>query len=145
LTFANARTFNRDGYEEGEPMSCAYYEASEHLLKYARWLSLESINSSIKDSPNSAVVERGVAAEWKLTTRNKEMARKELEDIVFNEHLERTEPGDRLSWSEQECEKLLKSLRHTSDNKHMGFFVQMNFPPDYTGELCSLYPLVCTF
>eukprot|EP00571_Detonula_confervacea_P006186 CAMPEP_0172316206 /NCGR_PEP_ID=MMETSP1058-20130122/27507_1 /TAXON_ID=83371 /ORGANISM="Detonula confervacea, Strain CCMP 353" /LENGTH=1200 /DNA_ID=CAMNT_0013030463 /DNA_START=35 /DNA_END=3637 /DNA_ORIENTATION=+ len=132
LVFSNAITFNKEGHDVGEPMSCAYYEASTHLLKYIRWLSLELIESSLIDCSDSPVVESGSASSWKLTIRNREMARKEMESTVFNELLDKTEPGDKFSWSEQECEKLLKSLRHTSDNKRMGFFVQMNFPPDYT-------------
>ena len=32
---------------------------------------------------------------------------------------------------ETECEKLLKSLRHQSDAKHMHWFVQAIYPPDY--------------
>jgi ACT domain-containing protein len=38
----------------------------------------------------------------------------------------------RMSWSETECERLLKSLKHTSDLKHMTFFIETNFPTDYT-------------
>ena len=76
-------------------MSCAYYEASTHLLKYSRWLSLEILQSSIVDSANCAVVD-GCATEWSLTMQNREKARKEMEDIVFNEHIDKTETGDRL-------------------------------------------------
>ncbi|KAL7542395.1 hypothetical protein ACHAXR_011744 [Thalassiosira sp. AJA248-18] len=131
LVFSNAIAFNKDGHDVGEPMSCAYYEASTHLLKYIRWLSLEVLQSCLTNE-SGPVVESGSATSWKLTIRNREMARKEMESIVFNELLDITEPGDKFSWSEQECEKLLKSLRHMSDQRNMGFFVQMNFPPDYT-------------
>mmetsp|Transcript_3177 Transcript_3177/g.7062 ORF Transcript_3177/g.7062 Transcript_3177/m.7062 type:complete len:894 (-) Transcript_3177:256-2937(-) len=132
LVFSNAIAFNKEGHDVGELMSCAYYEASTHLLKYIRWLSLELLQPYLTDCLDSPVVESGSASEWKLTNRNREMARKEMESVVFNELLDKTEPGDKFSWSEQECEKLLKSLRHMSDYKHMGYFVQMNFPPDYT-------------
>lgn len=97
LIFSNAITFNQDGHDIGEPMSCAYYEASTHLLKYSRWLSLEFLKSCLSDSPDSPIVEKGSASNWKLTVRNREMARKEMEDIVFNELLEKTEKGDKLS------------------------------------------------
>jgi hypothetical protein len=94
LIFSNALTFNKEGYEIGEPMSCAYYEASTHLLKYSRWLSLEVLQSSLGDSSNCAVVD-GCATEWSLTQQNRDMARKEMEDIVFNEHIDKTEIGDK--------------------------------------------------
>ena len=119
LVFSNAITFNKDGNDVGDSMSCAYYEASTHLLKYVRWLSLEVLQSYLVDCSRSPVVESGSASTWKLTIRNRDMARKEMESIVFNELLDKTEPGDKFSWLEQECEKLLKSLRHMSDSKHM--------------------------
>jgi len=132
LVFSNAITFNKEGHDVGESMSCAYYEASTHLLKYIRWLSLEVLQSYLSDCSDSSVVESGSASDWKLTVRNREMARKEMESIVFNELLDKTEPGDKFSWIEQECEKLQKSLRLRSDGGHMSYFVQMNFPHDYT-------------
>lgn len=132
LVFSNAIEFNTDGHDEGEPMSCAYYEAATHLLKYSRWLSLELLESCLTDCTKSPVVERGSAPHWKLTKRNAQMARKEMEETVFNELFDKTEPGDRYSWHEQECEKLLKALMHTSDRKHMSFFIQMIFPPNYS-------------
>jgi hypothetical protein len=133
LVFSNAIEFNKDGHEIGEPMSCAYYEAATHLLKYSRWLSLEVLESCIIDCTDSPIVERGSAANWKLTKRNAEMARKEMEQTVFNELIDKTEPGDtRYSWHEQECDKLLKALMHTSDRKRMSFFIQMIFPPNYS-------------
>jgi len=133
LVFSNAIEFNKDGHEIGEPMSCAYYEAATHLLKYSRWLSLEVLESCIVDCTDSPIVERGAASNWKLTKRNAEMARKEMEQTVFNELIDKTEPGDtRYSWHEQECDKLLKALMHTSDRKHMSFFIQMIFPANYS-------------
>jgi len=133
LVFSNAIEFNKDGHEIGEPMSCAYYEAATHLLKYSRWLSLEVLESCITDCTDSPVVERGSAPNWKLTKRNVQMARKEMEVTVFNELIDKTEPGDtRYSWHEQECDKLLKALMHTSDRKHMSFFIQMIFPANYS-------------
>jgi len=133
LVFSNAIEFNKDGHEIGEPMSCAYYEAATHLLKYSRWLSLEVLESCITDCTDSPVVERGSAPNWKLTKRNVKIARKEMEETVFNELIDKTEPGDtRYSWHEQECDKLLKALMHTSDRKHMSFFIQMIFPANYS-------------
>lgn len=132
LVFSNAIAFNKDGHDMGEPMSCAYYEASTHLLTYIRWLSLEILQSCLTDCSDSPVVESGSASNWKITVRNREMARKEMESIVFGELVDKTEPGDKFSWSEQEIEKLLKSVRHMSDAKHMMYFVQMSFPGDYT-------------
>jgi len=136
LVFSNAIAFNKDGHDVGEPMSCAYYEASTHLLKYIRWLSLELLQSFLVDNSDkkkSSVVESGPASHWKLTIRNRQMARKEMELIVFNELLDKTELGDKFSWLEKECEKLLTSLRHNANAKHMGYFVMMSsFPPDYT-------------
>lgn len=138
LVFSNAILFNTEGHDVGEPMSCAYYEASTHLLKYIRWLSLEVLQSCLTDCSTSAVVESGSATEWKLTVRNREMARKEMETIVFNEHVDKTEIGDRFSWTEQECEKLIKSLKHRSDAKRMMYFMNMSLlPPDYTAYIAK--------
>ena len=41
------------------------------------------------------------------------------------------EEDERYFFMETECEKLLKSLRHQSDAKHMHWFVQAIYPPDY--------------
>lgn len=112
LVFSNAITFNKEGHDVGEPMSCAYHEASTHLLKYIRWLSLDLLQSCFTDSVDDPVVESGSVPSWILSTRNRDLARKEMESIVFNELVDITEPGDKFSWSEQECDKLLKSLRH---------------------------------
>lgn len=133
LVFSNAIEFNQEGRDIGEPMSCAYHEASTHLLKYTRWLSLELLQTCLSTCSDSPVVESGCAPSWKLTVRNRAMARKEMESIVFAEHLDKTEIGDKYSWRELECEKLMKSLRHMSDVKHMSFFLSLvNLPPDYT-------------
>lgn len=133
LIFSNAIAFNKEGNDVGDSLSCAYYEASTHLLKYVRWLSLEMLPSSLVNCLDSPVVESGSASTWKLTIRNRDMARKEMEYIVFNELLDKTEVGDKFSWLEQECDKLLKSLRHNSDIKHMYFYIPMDqFPIDYT-------------
>jgi len=136
LVFSNAIAFNKDGNDVGDQLSCAYYEASTHLLKYVRWLSLDVLKTSLVDCLNSPVVESGSASSWKLTIRNRDMSRKELEQVVFNELMEKTDPGDsHYSELEKECEKLLKSLRHTSDNKHMHWFVPNQFPVDYTSYI----------
>lgn len=132
LVFSNAIAFNKEGRDVGEPMSCAYHEVSTHLLKYTRWLSLELLQPCLSTCSDGPVVESGSASSWKLTVQNRAMARKEMEFIVFSEHLDHTEPGEKFSWREQECDKLLKSLRHMSDVKHMSYFIPMNFPADYT-------------
>lgn len=41
----------------------------------------------------------------------------------------------RYSWSEAECDKLLRALMHTSDKKHMKFYTEMLFPQDYTAYI----------
>ena len=136
LVFANAIEFNKEGHDLGEGMSCAYYEASTHLLKYSRWISLEILQPYLSKSSSSVVVESGAAASWKLTERNRMFARKEMETIVFGELIDRTEPGDRYSWTETECERLMKSIRHMSDAKHMMYFVEMSsLPADYTAYI----------
>lgn len=89
LIFTNAISFNQTGHDIGEPTSCAYYEVSTHLLKYSRWLSLEVLQTHLIDSPSSPVVEKGSASTWKMTIQNREMARKEMENIVFNENIEK--------------------------------------------------------
>lgn len=133
LVFSNAIYFNKEGRDAGEPMSCAYHEASTHLLKYTRWLSLDVLQPFLSTCSDSPVVESGSASSWKLTLQNRAMARKEMELIVLVEHLDKTEPRESLSWRENECLKLMKSLRHMSDVKHMNFFIsQQSLPPDYT-------------
>jgi Bromodomain len=134
LVFANAIRFNKDGKDIGDPLSCAYYDASVHLLKYSRWLSLELLSNYVeesdhKDGPGSDGLP---PFSWKLTTGNRELAREEIENIVLNEPMEKSLEGDRYTWMELECEKLLKALRHQSDLKYMTFFIQPNYPADYT-------------
>lgn len=132
LVFSNAITFNKEGCDVGDPTSCAYHEVSTHLLKYTRWLSLELLQPHFSTCSDSPVVEGGCVSSWKLTEKNRAMARKEMESIVFAEFVERTEPGEKFSWTEQECERLLKSLRLNTDMRQMSFFVPMSFPADYT-------------
>ena len=50
LVFANAVRFNKDGKDIGDPLSCAYYDASVHLLRYSRWLSLELLSAYVEDT-----------------------------------------------------------------------------------------------
>jgi len=135
LVFSNAITFNKDGRDVGDPLSCAYYDASIHLLRYSRWLSLELLSNHIADID---AVDEDVDSEdklppltWKLTTGNKKKARAEMESLVLNEPVEKSMEGDRYTWMEAECEKLLKALRHQSDLRQMTFFIAPNYPPDY--------------
>ena len=133
LVFANAVLFNKDGRDIGDPLSCAYYDASVHLLRYSRWLSLEQLlqyahNSDEIDEDGPDGLPPFV---WKLTQGNKKRAREEMEKLVLNEPIEKSLEGDRWTWHEAECEKLLKALRHQSDLRYMTFFIQPNYPPDY--------------
>lgn len=75
--------------------------------------------------------------QWKLTTANLAEARKEQNAIVLEESIERSLEGDRYTWHEAECEKLLKALRHQSDNKYMKFFVHSDYPPNYTAYIAK--------
>jgi len=134
--FANAVTFNQSGHEEGDPTSCAYYDASQHLLRYARWLSLESISPFlVDDSQSEGSKQAGPIPQWNLSTSNHSDARKEMEEIVMKQPIDRSDKGDRFTWMETECEKLLKSLRHQSDHKRMQFFLLPNYPADYFGYI----------
>lgn len=135
LVFSNAITFNKDGKDIGDPLSCAYYNASIHLLRYCRWLSLELLSEYVDNSEHVDEPEEGSAlplTSWKLTEGNRKKAREEMEAVVMNEPIERSLEGDRYTWMETECEKLLKALRHQSDLKYMTFFIQPNYPADYT-------------
>mmetsp|Transcript_7952 Transcript_7952/g.23484 ORF Transcript_7952/g.23484 Transcript_7952/m.23484 type:complete len:993 (-) Transcript_7952:81-3059(-) len=134
LVFANAICFNKDARDVGDPLSCAYYDASIHLLKYTRWLSLEILSDYFQDDDHVDEPEDdGLPLKsWKLTNGNQKMSRTEMEKIVMNEPIEKSLEGDRYTWMEAECEKLLKSLRHVSDLKHMTYFLTSNFPPDYS-------------
>lgn len=130
--FANAVVFNKSGHEQGDPTSCAYYDASRHLLRYTRWLSLEIMSQYLNDDSHcEGSAQVGPISQWKLTISNLKDARKEMDEIVMKQEIERSEEGDRFTWMEAECEKLLKSLRHQSDNKRMSFFLQPNYPADY--------------
>lgn len=130
--FANAVIFNKGGHEQGDPTSCAYYDASRHLLQYTRWLSLEIMSQYLSDDSHcEGTAQIGPIFQWNLTVSNLNDARKEMDDIVMKQPIERSEEGDRFTWMETECEKLLKSLRHQSDNKRMCFFLQPNYPADY--------------
>lgn len=133
LVFSNAIKFNRDGRDIGDPLSCAYYDASIHLLKYSRWLSLELLSEHIEDIDEvDEPEEDGLPlSSWKLTSGNRKKARDEMEAIVMNEPIEKSLEGDRYTWMEAECEKLLKALRHQSDLRYMTYFIQPNYPADY--------------
>ena len=137
LVFANAIRFNKDGKDIGDPLSCAYYDASVHLLKYARWLSLDLLSVYVEESDHTdEPTSDGLPPfSWKLTTGNRQVARKEVEDLVLNEPIEKSLEGDRYSWMEAECEKLLKALRHQSDLRYMSFFIQPHYPVDYTAYI----------
>ena len=139
LVFANAVRFNRDGKDLGDPVSCAYYDASIHLLRFSRWLSLELLAQYIDKSEH---VDEDSADglppfAWRLTEKNRVRAREEMEKLVFSEPIEKSLEGDRYSWHETECEKLLKSLRHQSDLRYMTFFIQPNYPADYTAYIAK--------
>ena len=132
LVFANAVTFNQTGQEQGDPTSCAYYDASRHLLRYSRWLSLEILSPFLlDDSHNEGAKQVGPLPCWKLTTSNRSDAKFEMEDMVLKQLIDKSEEGDRYTWMEAEGEKVQKSLRHQTDLKHMTFFLQPNYPPDY--------------
>ena len=137
LVFANAIRFNKDGRDVGDPLSCAYYDASKHLLRYCRWLSLELLSEYVQDSDHVDETEEGDLPpfSWKLTTGNAKRSREEMEAIVLNEVIEKSLEGDRYTWMEAECEKLMKALRHQSDYKNMGYFIKSDYPPDYTASI----------
>eukprot|EP00980_Cylindrotheca_fusiformis_P011811 scaffold2816_cov121-Cylindrotheca_fusiformis.AAC.27 len=134
LVFANSIRFNKDGRDIGDPLSCAYYDASMHLLRYCRWLSLELLSEYVQDSDHvDEPDEEGMpVTSWKLTSGNVKKAREEMEAIVLNAVIEKSLEGDRYTWMESECEKLLKSLRHQSDLRYMRYFIQPEYPADYT-------------
>ena len=134
LVFANAIKFNKDGKDIGDPLSCAYYDASIHLLKYTRWLSLELLHDHFTDSAEvDEPEEDGLPLKsWKLTKGNQQKSREEMEKFVLDELIEKSLEGDRYTWMEAECEKLLKSLRHQSDLKYMTYFLTPNYPADYS-------------
>lgn len=134
LVFSNAILFNKDGRDIGDPLSCAYYDASRHLLRYCRWLSLELLSEYVQDSDHiDDPQEEGLPlTSWKLTSGNAKKAREEMNDVVLNSVIEKSLEGDRYTWMEGECEKLLKALRHQSDLRYMRYFIQPEYPADYT-------------
>eukprot|EP01083_Nonionella_stella_P148670 471084_1 len=89
----------------------------------------------VDDGHAEGAAQTGPISQWNLTTSNQRDARKEMDEIVMKHDLDRSEEGDRYTWMESECEKLLKSLRHQSDNKRMSFFLQPNYPADYFGYI----------
>jgi len=95
---------------------------------------LELLSEFVQDSDHvDEPDEEGLPlSSWKLTLGNKKQARSEMEAIVLKEPIEKSIEGDRYTWTEAECEKLLKSLRHQSDYRYMSFFLTANYPPDYT-------------
>lgn len=137
LVFSNAVTFNKAGYEEGEPLSCAYYDASRHLLRFSRWLSLECFDQYlIDDMHDDGAKQVGPIPSWKLRRSYWKDAKEEMEDIVFNQVIERSDDG-RSTWMESECEKLLKCLRHQSDCKRMELFLESTYPVDYFAKIAK--------
>jgi hypothetical protein len=136
LVFANAIRFNKDGRDIGDPLSCAYYDASVHLLCYSRWLSLEWLSDYVdasSDHTGDANPDGLPPLSWKLTGGNRNRAREEMEKLVLSEPFDKSLEGDRYTtWHEAEADKLLKALRHQSDLRYMTFFIQPNYPADYT-------------
>lgn len=90
LVFANAITFNRAGRDEGEPMSCAYFDASKHLLRYTRWLSLENLAQYLAEDEHTdpPTTDDALVTTWKLTTANRKLARNEMEGIALKTPLD---------------------------------------------------------
>lgn len=132
LVFSNAITFNKLGRDEGVATSCAYYDASSHLLRFSRWLSLDILSNFLfDDSEIGAAPKDGSYSDWKLTTSYKYAAKAEMENIALKHHMEKSDIGDRYTWMEAEAEKLLKSLRHQSDLRYMTYFISPQYPADY--------------
>ena len=98
-----------------------------HLLRYCRWLSLELLSEYVDESNHEDEPEEDglPLSSWKLTAGNRKKARAEMEAIVLNEVIEKSLEGDRYTWMEAECEKLLKSLRHQSDFRYMRYFLSL--------------------
>ena len=72
---------------------------------------------------------------WLLTVGNRIKAREEMDMLVMKEAIDISLEGDRWTWHEAECEKLLKCLRHQSDLKYMTFFIAPNYPHDYAAYI----------
>lgn len=85
LVFVNAITFNRDGHDEGDPTSCAYFDASKHLMIYTRWLSLEYLSKFLANDEHvdPPIGKDELVTGWKLTTGNRKVAREEMEKIAL--------------------------------------------------------------
>lgn len=139
LVFANAIRFNKDGRDIGDPLSCAYYDASVHLLRYSRWLSHELLSDHLEENLHidEPTADGLPPFSWKLTSGNRKKAREEMDRLVLTEPIEKSIEGDRYTWQEAECEKLLKVLRHQSDLRYMGFFIQPNYPHDYAAFISN--------
>ena len=133
LIFNNAIAFNERGHSEGEPIACSYYDASKHLLRYTRWISLEYLTDFlVEDEKCKHLENQGPLPHWDLTKDNKENSKKEMVSIVFKEKMVKSDYGDKYSWMEYECEKLLKALRRQTDTRLMTYFILSQYPPDYT-------------
>jgi hypothetical protein len=132
LVFMNAVTFNEAGHQEGDPTSCAYYDASRHLLRYSRWLSLDTLSDYLFDDTGMEGAQvKGPVPQWKLSISNHKDALEEMEEIVMNHFIDKSDEGENFTWIESECEKLLRSLRTQSDSKYMRFFIEPIYPENY--------------
>jgi hypothetical protein len=132
LVFVNAVTFNEAGHTEGDPTSCAYYDASRHLLRYSRWLSLDILSDYLFDDTGlEGAKVKGPVPQWKLSVSNHKDALEEMEEIVVNHFIDKSDVGESYTWIENECEKLLRSLRTQSDSKYMRFFIEPIYPENY--------------
>ena len=76
---------NKDGRDVGDPLPCAYYDASVHLLRFSRWLSLELLSDYIEDNDHTddSGPDGLPPLSWKLTTGNRERAQDEEKAIVL--------------------------------------------------------------
>lgn len=132
LVFVNAVTFNQAGQAEGDLTSCAYYDASRHLLRYSRWLSLDILSDYLFDDTGMEGEKvKGPVPQWKLSISNHRDALEEMEEIVVHHFIDKSDVGENFTWIESECEKLLRSLRTQSDSKYMRFFIEPIYPENY--------------
>jgi len=135
LIFSNAIVFNETGRADGEPLACSYHDASKHLICYARWLSLEylSLYLTVEERQDDKDPLWGPVTHWELTNVNQEDAKQEMEHRVLHQTMIQSDVGDKYSWMEYECEKLLKALRRQTDTRFMTYFISFtHYPPDYS-------------
>jgi hypothetical protein len=98
-------------------------DASVHLLRFSRWLSLELCISYIDASVhvNQGGTDGLSPQSWGLTIGNRTMAREEMENLVLDEPIEKSLEGSVYLVERGLCYSLVSYLKLSADSSLASF------------------------